>query len=390
MSVTPESAMRVTAFYRGVSILAQTYASLPLDVVRWQTDGGKKSDPTHPLWWVIVKRPNRWQTSFEWREGMAADFAIHARCYSEIISSGGAAISELIPLRPERVRPFRAPDGDIAFEYTPVSGPARIILRSEMHYMHGMTLDDDGITPLSPIQKAGREALGLAMATQEHSARLFSNGTRLGGVLKFPAGKSLKDDTARARLLAGWNRAFGGAANTGKTALLEDGLEWQQLGMTSEDAQLLETMKFSIADIARILGIPLHKLAELDRSTNNNIEHQGIEFVTDTVRPGVIRREEAMERDLLFGRSSKTHGIVFDLDGLMRGDSKARSEYWSKLRAGGIATGNDARVGEGMNRSDEPNMDKYLVQVNMTTIDKIGMDAPKPAAQEPLAATENP
>jgi len=191
-------------------------------------------------------------------------------------------------------------------------------------------------------------------------------------------------------LLAGWNRAFSGAANTGKTALLEDGLEWQQLGMTSEDAQLLETMKFSIADIARILGIPLHKLAELDRSTNNNIEHQGIEFVTDTVRPGVIRREEAMERDLLFGRSSKTHGIVFDLDGLMRGDSKARSEYWSKLRAGGIATGNDARVGEGMNRSDEPNMDKYLVQVNMTTIDKIGMDAPKPAPQEPLATPENP
>src|SRR4030042_1111092 len=226
-----------------------------------------------------------------------------------------------------------------------------------MHYMHGMTLDDDGITPLSPILKAGREAIGLAMATQEHSARLFANGTRLGGLLKFPLGKALKDDTARGRVLSSWNKAFSGSVNAGKTALLEDGLEWQQMGMTSTDAQLLETMQFSIADISRIFGVPLHMLSELTRSTNNNIEFQGIEWVTNTIRPGAVRREEAMERDLLFGRSSKTHGIAFDLDGLMRGDSKARAEYYRSGISNGYLSRNEVRIAEGMNPSDDDNMD---------------------------------
>jgi HK97 family phage portal protein len=387
MNVTPDSAMRVTAVYRAVSILAQTYGSLPIGVYRWQDDGGKKLDRNHPLHDVISRRPNRWQTSFEWREMMAGHFALRARCYSEIVSTGGSAISELVPLHPDHVRPFRAPDGNLAFEYTPDNGPSRIILQSEMHYMHGLTLDTDGVTPLSPIAQAGREAIGLAMATQEHSARLFANGTRLGGVLKFPVGKSLKDDTARGRVLSSWNKAFGGAANTGKTALLEDGLEWQQLGMTSEDAQLLETMKFSIADIARIFGVPLHMLSELDRSTNNNIEFQGIEWVMNTVRPGAIRREEAMERDLLFGRSSKTHGIVFDLNGLMRGDSKARAEYYRSGISNGYLSRNEVRIAEGMNPSDDENMDGFTLQINMTTIDKVGL---APTKQEPLAEPENP
>lgn len=389
MNVTPDSAMRVTAVYRAVSLIAQTYASLPLGVYRLADDGGKTLDRNHPLWHVLCKRPNRWQTSFEWREMMYGHFAMRGRCYSEIISTGGAAISELIPLHPDHVRPFRAVNGKLAFEYTPTEGPTRIILQDEMHYLHGLTVDADGITPISPISAAGREAIGMAMATQEHGGKLFANGTRLGGLLKFPAGKSLKDDTARGRVLSSWNRAYGGAANSGKTALLEDGLEWEEMGMTSEDAQFIETMQWSIADISRIFdGIPVHMLSELSRSTNNNIEHQGIGFVTYTIRPGAIRREEAMERDLLVGRSVKTHCIMFDLDGLMRGDSTARAAYYGAMVDKGILTRNEARTEDGWNPSDEPNMNAFTTQLNMTTIDKLGIDAPIP--DKPLAPESKP
>lgn len=365
LSVTPDSAMRVTAVYRAVAILAQTYASLPLGVFRELDNGGKERDKKHPLYNILCKRPNRWQTSFEWREMMYGHFALRGRCYSEIISTGGKAVAELVPLHPDRVRPFRAPDGRIAFEYSEPAGSKRIILQSEMHYMHGLTVGDDGITPLSPISVAGREAIGMAMAAQEHGARLFANGTRLGGLLKMPG--HLKDDPSRARFMDGWKAAYGGVRNTGKTALLEDGMEWQAMGMTSEDAQLLEALKFSIAEISRIFdGIPLHMLGELDRSTNNNIEHQGMEVVAYTFRPGCVRREEALERDLLYGSSADTHCISFDLDGLMRGDSAARSAYYSSGLQNGYINPNEARIMEGKNPSDAPGMNDFHIQSNMT------------------------
>lgn len=370
LSVTPDSAMKVTAVNRAVTILSQTYASLPVGVYRFLANGGREIDRNHPLHDVLVRRPNKWQTSFEWREMMAGHFALRGRCYSEIISTGGRSIAELIPLHPDRVRPFRAPDGGLAFEYTPLNGPSRIILQSEMHYMHGLTLGSDGVTPLSPIAEC-REAIGLALATEEHGARLFGNGTRLSGVLKMKG--RLRDDDARKEFLKSWNDAHAGVRNTGKTALLEEGMEWQSVGMSNEDAQFIESRTLQISEIARIFGLPPHMLYELTRSTNNNIEHQGIEFVTHTIRPGAVRREEAMERDLLYGSSAKTHCIMYDLDGLMRGDSAARAQFNASAVQNGYKTRNQIRLQEGDNPSPDPNMDAYTVQMNMTTIDKVGL-----------------
>lgn len=363
--VTPDTAMKVTAVNRAVGILAQTYASLPLGVFRINEAGGKEQDRRHPLHEVICKRPNKWQTSFEWREMMAGHFALRNRCYSEIISTGGKAIAELVPLHPDHVRPFRAPDGKLAFSYTPINGPSRVILQDEMHFMHGLTLGPDGVTPLSPIGEC-REAIGLALATEEHGARLFGNGTRLGGILKMKG--HLKDDPARKALLKSWSEAHSGLRNAGKTALLEDELEWQALGMSNEDAQFIDSRVHQIAEIARIFGVPLHMLAELTRSTNNNIEHQGIEFVMHTVRPGAVRREESMERDLLVGTSSKTHCISYDLDGLMRGDSAARAAYNSSALQNGYKNRNEVRIAEGLNPSDAEGMNDFTIQQNMALI----------------------
>ncbi len=369
LSITPDTAMRSTVVYRCVSLLAQTFASLPLAVYRERADGGKDLDKAHPLYRVLRYEPNNWQTSFEWREMMAAHFALRNRCYSEIISTGGSSVDQLIPLHPDRIKPFRAPDGRLAFEYSPLNGPSRIILQSEMHFMHAMVMDSDGVTPLSPVA-AFRESIGLSLAAEEHSARLFGNGTRLGGVLKLPAGRSLKDDPARQRLLKSWKEAQSGLKNVGKTAILEDGLEWQELGMTALDAQLLESRKFQIDDITRIWGVPPHKVASLDRSTNNNIEHQGIEFVTDTIRPGAERWEGAMQRDLF--SNSVDRCAQFDLDGLMRGDSVARAALYASALQNGWRNRNQIRVIEGDNRSDVAGMDDYTVQSNMISISDIG------------------
>lgn len=383
LSVTPDSAMKVTAVFRAVAILSQTYASLPMGIYKQLDNGGKQLDRSHPLHDVLCKRPNKWQTSFEWREMMAGHFALRGRYYSEIVSAGGRAVDALIPLHPDRVNPFWAPDGRIAFEYSPLNGPSRIILQHEMHFMHGLTTGADGITPLSPIGE-GREAIGLALATEEHGARLFGNGTRLGGVLTMEG--HLKDDPARKQLLDSWRDANSGVRNVGKTALLEDGLSWKELGMNNQDAQFIDSRVYQIAEIGRIFGVPLHMLSELSRSTNNNIEHQGMEFVRHTIRPGAVRREEAMERDLLSGASSRTHCISFDLDGLMRGDSAARSAFNASALQNGWRNRNEVRIKEGDNPvTDNPAMDEYTVQSNMALVQMLEALA-KQAQQNPPSA----
>ena len=263
LSITPDTAMKSSVVWRCVNLLAQTYASLPLHVYLERGDGGKELDKKHPRYKLLHDRPNHWQTSFEWREMMAGHFALRNRAYSEIVSSGGNAVALLVPLHPDRVRPFRAPDGRMAFEYSPLNGQSRVILQSEMHYLHGMALGADGV-PLAPVT-ACRESIGLSLAAEEPSARLFGNGTRLGGVLKFPVGKTMKDDPAREKLLKSWSKAQSGLSNVGKTAILEDGLEWQELGMTALDAQLLEARSFQISDITRIWGIPAHLVGDLSR-----------------------------------------------------------------------------------------------------------------------------
>lgn len=365
LRITPDSAMRSTVVNRCVGLLSQTYASLPLHVYQEEDNGNKSMAKGNPRYKLLHRTPNLFQTSFEWREMMAGHFALRNRAYSEIVSTGGSAIAQLVPLHPDRVRPFRAPDGHLAFEYTPLNGPSRIILQSEMHYLHGMALGDDGCTPLSPIT-ACSEAIGLSLAAEEHTARLFGNGTRLGGILKFPPGKTLKDDPARERLLSSWRKAQSGLKNVGKTAILEDGLEWQELGMTAMDAQLAELRQLQVGELCRIWGVPPHKVADLHRSTNNNIEHQGIEWVTDTILPGAVRWEQALYRDV-FG-SDGNYCAEFNLNGLMRGDSAARSAYYSSALQNGYKTRNEVRALEGDNQSDEPSMNAFSIQQNMTLI----------------------
>lgn len=364
LSITPDAAMRSTVVYRCVALLAETYASLPLRVYRELDNGNKEIDKAHPRYRLLHDRPNRYQTSFEWREMMAGHFALRNRAYSEVISTGGNAVEQLIPLHPDRVQPFRAPDGRLAFDYTPLNGPSRVILQSEMHWLHGKVMDSDGVTPLSPL--ACREAIGLSLAAEEHSARLFGNGTRLGGVLKLPVGKSLKDDPARARLLKSWKEAQSGLKNVGKTALLEDGMEWQELGMTAVDAQLVELRALQIPELCRIWGIPPHMVGDLARATNNNIEHQGLEFVRHTIRPGAARWEQAMRRDLF--ASDDDYSAEFNLDGLMRGDKAAQAAFYASALQNGYKTRNEIRALENDNQSDASGMDDFSIQQNMTLI----------------------
>lgn len=364
--VTADTATRINAVYACIGILAESMAALPLDVFERLDGGGKRKSINHPLHNKLHNQPNRWQTSFEWREMMIGHLMLRGNAYSEIISTGNNPVAELIPLHPDRVTPFWAPNGNIAYQYRPESGESRVILQEEMHHLK--LRSNDGLTGISPIDEC-RESLGLASAAEEFGSRFFSNGSTLTGVLEHPGKLS---DKGVERLRKDWEERHQGAPNSNRVAIFEDGMQWKQIGIVPEQAQFLETRKFQIAEIARIFRIPPHMLADLERATFNNIEELGISFVKYTLNHLIVRWEQVMFRDLIAPSSRRKYVIAFNVEGLLRGDTKSRAEFYKTMQNLGNMSINEVREKENLNPI--PGGDVHMVPLNMTTLDKLGAE----------------
>lgn len=358
VTVSQAAAMRVNTVHACVSLISKTIASLPLYVYR--EDGDSKTPARdHPLWAALHNAPNARMTSFTWREIQMAHLLLWGNAYSHIQRDAGAV--HLVPLMPWDVTP-RLVAGSIVYDVKSNHGDARRVLSDDM--VHVVGLGFDGVCGCSPITEFARNWLGVAIASDQHAARTFANGARPGGVLEHPG--RLGPDAA-ARLRDQWTTAYGGSANAGKTAVLEEGMKFHPVTMTSEDAQLLESRKFSVEQIATAFGVPPHKVGSLERATFSNIEHQAIEFVTDCIRPWVVRIEQELSRKLTLAEDGIA--IEFKLDGLLRGDVKSRFEAYAIGRQNGWLSANDVRRLENLNPIE--NGDQYLVPVNMTTPAKL-------------------
>jgi HK97 family phage portal protein len=212
-----------------------------------------------------------------------------------------------------------------------------LVPAENMLVVQGLTMD--GYEPLDTLALA-QNSFGMAIAAERHAAKLFENGTRLSGVLKTP--KPLTDEIIE-RLLVSWRNMYAGTENAHKVALLEDGLEFQQLGMTSADAQLLESRKFQAEDVTRRLHIPPHKLGFLDRATFSNVEQQSIEYVTGPLTTIGTRVEMAATAKLLRPEEIGTFYLDFDFSEHLRGDFQSMTEAVSRLVQSGLITVNEAR-----------------------------------------------
>ncbi|MES0444971.1 MAG: phage portal protein [Desulfobacterales bacterium] len=374
VSVTADTAMRVMAVYACVRIQAESVAMLPLNLYRKKKQDGRSVSSLAddlPLYRVLHARPNKWQTAFEWREMMQGHVSLRGNAYSEIVSAGANAVAELIPLHPDRVTPFQTPNNSIAYEYRPLDDEPRILLKNEMFHLRG--LSSDGIIGIDPISLA-REALGISIAAETFGATYFGNGTVIGGVLEHPGALG---DKAYDRLKKSWEDRHQGAGRAHKPALLEEGMKWQSIGVEPEKAQFLETRKFQVTEIARMFRIPPHMIADLEHATFSNIEHQGIEFVTHSLMPWLIRWEQAISRDLISDAAARTVYPKFNVNSLLRGDTKARFEAY-QMAAGGNApwmSRNDIRELEDLNPED--GLDELLTPLNMASNNEPASD-PEP------------
>lgn len=364
-NVTSESAMRVAAVYSCVRVISETVASLPLHVYK-RLDNGKERAPTHPLYRLLYREPNPWQTSMEFREMMQAHLCLRGNAYAIVSWNGDRIVRELIPVHPDRVEVTQRPDMSLVYEIRGAGGGKVAFPQDEILHLRG--LSSDGVCGRSVLADA-REAIGVAMSTQEYAGRLFANDATPGVVLKHPT--RLGPETAKA-LKASWDSAFGGSANARRTAVLEEGMTIERLSMTSDDSQFLETRKFTRSELAGIFRVPPHLIGDLDRATFSNIEHMGIDFVTHCIRPWLVRWEQALSKALIV--APDTYFPEFNVDALLRGDIKSRYEAYAVGRNWGWLSANDIRALENLNPIEQG--DEYLHPLNMVPAGSV----PAPAA----------
>lgn len=362
--VTPATVMGLPAAYRAVRLLARTMATLPIGIYERLDDGSRRAAPKHPLHYLLTVRPNRWMTAFGFKEMMAGHVELRGNAYAEIKADGRGRVTELLPLHPDRVTVHYGVlangfDETLWYEYRPKNGGMRVILWDEMLHFRGFS--QDGLIGLNPVEVA-RDAFGLAIGNQDYAGKIIGNDATPNGILKTPKrmDKPVKDAFRRS-----WEERHAGE-NRGSPAILDDGMEWVAMGFKPVDAQFLEQRKFDIDEIARIFDLPPHKLMDLDRSTNNNIEHQGIEYVMDAVLPRAVNWEETIERDLFLPSDQGRFYVECNVEGLMRGDSAARGDFYTKMFNIGAFSPNMILRKENMDSVEGG--DEHFVPLNMVPL----------------------
>lgn len=332
VSVTEEKSLGMPAVWRAVVMIAGTCAALPLHAYRREDDlrvmnisGGLAR---------LLDSPHPDMTPFELWETLYAHVALWGNGYARKLRNQVGVVSELWPLHPSRVQVGRASDGSKWYQ---VDGNAENPL-TDTEILHIPGFGYDGVVGCSPI-RAARQGIGLALAAEEYGARLFGSGSLASGILQTE--QRLPDGHAD-KLKAAWKAKVAGLDKAHEIAVLDMGMKFQQLTIAPEDAQFIESRRFQISEIARMFGVPPHMLMDTTGSTSwgSGIEQQTIGFTVFTLRPSWLTRFE--QRITTLSRPANEYAR-YSLEGLLRGDSQQRSEFYRKLWEIGVLSTNDIR-----------------------------------------------
>ena len=370
-NVSEISAMQLSVVYACVKVLAESIAALPLHVYE-QNGGNKERALKHPLYTLLHDTPNADMTSFFFRETLMTHLLLYGNAYAQILRDGNGRIAAIYPLMPKRMSVERDDNGAKVYVYTISKGEnpyitdgGQITFRAE-NILHICGLGFDGLIGYSPIAMA-RNAIGLAIACEDFGSKFFANGARPSGILKTPT--LIKDP---AKLRESWESMYGGE-NAGRVAVLEQGVEYQQISVPNNDAQFLESRRFQTEEIARIFRVPLHLLNDLSHATFSNIEHQSLDFVVHTLTPWLVRWEQAMNKSLFSTAERDKFFIKFNTGGLLRGDIQSRYSAYATARQNGWMSSNDIRELEDLNLiPDEEGGNLYLINGSMSKLSQAG------------------
>jgi HK97 family phage portal protein len=378
--ITSESALQLTAVYACVRVLAEGVSTLPFMLYREGEDGAKDRMRDHWLYRLFARRPNQFQNPMEFREMMQGHLALRGNAYAHIVSNRRGDVTDLIPMHPDRTTLEMLSDTNWRFRYRQLDGTELVLTRGEVFHVRG--LSGDGVCGYSPIQCA-RKALSAGIAAQDYGMRFFLNDARPPGWIEYPG--QFKDDEQR-RLFRERYQDQQSGPNRHKVAIFDLGMKFHEVKVSNDDAQFIETRKFSISEIARLFRVPPHMIGDLERATFSNIEQQSLEYVTNTLRPWLVRWEEAIRYTFL--EEDTDLNVEFPVTALLRGDAQARSTYYHNGILDGWMTRNEARVMESLNPLeglDEPLRPLNMVEENEAEDlpDQTGRQPNEPPATEP-------
>lgn len=371
--VTVANAQGLAAVAACVRVLSNGAAQLPLQVFA-RRDGRRSPDRESRIYRLLHDQPNAVQTSFQWRKLCMRDLLLRGDCFSLKVPGLGGEVSALLRLHPDQVR-VRIDAASMlpVYDYLRPDGSIRTFPREQM--FHLWMESDDGVSGLNPIQ-VYRQNIADGIAIRSHGSRFFSNGAKPLGVIQYE-GEMGKE--ARAAFREDWEETYAGGANAHKTLLLPDGLKYNPVSITMEDAQWIESRKITAREIFGIFGIPPHKAGDLADATFSNIEHENLDFVTSSLMPWLVCWEQGIKRDLLDGDPNRY--AKHNVSALMRGDFKSRQEGLQIMRRNGVINANQWLDLEDMNERDDPGGDVYIVEGNMQPND--GGEAAARAALSP-------
>jgi len=357
VSVTVDSALKVSTVFACLRVLADGIAQVPLKVYREKVDGSKELAKDHPAYRLLSRRPNEWMTSFEFRQVMMFHAALLGNGCAYIGRIRGVP-RELIPLVPGNYAIEQARDYTLTYRLTGLNGQSTVLPREDVFHLRGPSWT--GAAGLDALQVA-REAVGLAIATEETHAALHANGTQPGGVLSV---KGSLDDAARARLKESWAQYQGGLANRFKTAVLDMDSTWTPLGMKGVDAEHLDTRRFQIEEICRDLKVFPQMVGYADKTaTFASAEAFFLAHVIHTLNPWIENWEQSLARDLFPDEDDIV--AKFSMQGLLRGDNAARATFYASGITNGWLTRNEARRLEDLNPIE--GLGEPLLPLNMST-----------------------
>lgn len=335
--VTAGNSESISTVFACVQAISETIAGLPLVLYRRENDGDRVRAPEYPLYRVLHDTPNERQTALEFREQMQASVLLRGNAYAIIETNGKGECTGLDPVQADRVSVLKLSNGRIAYDIADDNGNMRRYLQEEV--LHLKDRSDNGFTGRSRIAIA-RDALGLAMAQQSHGAHAYASGTRLSGVLETP--QQMSEEGIK-RLSKSWRDQFSGTENTGKTAILENGLQYKSMSMTLEDAEWLAAMQFSVEETARIFRVPPTMIGDLRHGNYSNSVEMARVFVSHTLRRWLVMWEQAISQSLLGPIARGRYFAEHSVEGLLRGDSNARAEFYSKGIGDGWLMPSEAR-----------------------------------------------
>lgn len=371
--VTADNALKLSAVWACVRLRSQTIASLPLHL----RDSSKQHAVNHPLYRLLHDAPNADMCASEYWEGQIASLDLWGNGYTLIHRSAGKVIA-LEPLDPQKMRVKRADNGAILYVYDAHGKEGAEYSEDDILHLRGFTLD--GLVGLSPIKYAA-EVVGGQMDANKAAQNEWKNGLKVGGFIK--TGERILQPEQREKVREGLAK-FGLPENAGKWMVLEAGMEpadSKSIRINPHDAQLLESRYFGIEEICRAFGVPPQLIGHTDKASSwaSSLEQTNMGFLTYSLRPTIVRIEQTISRKLLTPSERGQYKPKFAVEGLLRADSQSRASFYTQLLQNGVMSRNDVRALEDLPPVEGG--DALTVQLNMTTLDKVGQEQAEEAKE---------